>query len=112
MIEIPTLSLIWWAVGLVVSCIITAGGVIWALLRGLAKYNDERQVMWDQYTTKTDRTLADLLEDHKDIKRELSNINNELGVKVEKIMSDHAEHDKAMAAVLEMVRVIERRTGE
>ena len=110
MIELAAADVIFWVAGIVLSALITGAGAIYALLRGLAKYNDERQVLWDKYTEKTDRTLAELLEDHKEIKREITGISTELGDKVEKIMNDHAEHDKAMAAVLEMVRVIERRT--
>ena len=110
MIELAAADIIFWVAGIVLSALVTGAGAIYALLRNLAKYNDDRQVLWDKYTEKTDRTLSELLEDHRDIKREIGGISSELGDKVEKIMNDHSEHDKSMAAVLEMVRVIERRT--
>ena len=70
----------------------------------------KRQKMWDEEMIKITHNFTELMADHAEIKRELKHISKELGEKVEKIMSDHSDHDKSMAAVLEMVRVIERRS--
>ena len=76
----------------------------------LKKDVEARKVLWDEEMIRINHKFDELLADHNEIKRELKHISKELGEKVEKIMSDHSEHDKSMAAVLEMVRVIERRT--
>ena len=76
----------------------------------LKKDVEARKVLWDEEMIRINHKFDELMADHSEIKRELKHISKELGEKVEKIMSDHSEHDKSMAAVLEMVRVIERRT--
>lgn len=111
MIEVSLFELLLWAVGGFVSTIVAVAGILWGQLRGIRKEQEDARQRWDTYVAKTDRAIMDLLEDHKDIKRSLGDINDELTNKVEKIVTDHAEHDKAMAAVLEIVRIIQRTLG-
>lgn len=70
----------------------------------LKKDVDNRKVMWDEEMIKINHSFDELTADHRDIKRNLEDIKEELGEKVEKIMNDHASHERDQAVQLEILR--------
>ena len=93
---------------IVLTVLASAVGTLIATLRkgfgDLKKDVAERKVMWDEEMLKINHKFEELLTDHQDIKRDLSTIKKELTEKVEKIMVDHASHERDQAVQLEILR--------
>ena len=88
--------------------VITVIGSLVAILSGMRSSFkediDKRKVMWDEAMIHIHQKFDALAMDHTDIKRDLEAIKSELTEKVEKIMVDHASHERDQAVQLEILR--------
>ena len=79
-------------------------GVLVSVKNKFFKDMSERKTMWELELQKIHQDFDELKHDHEDIKRDLSTIKKELTEKVEKIMVDHASHERDQAVQLEILR--------
>ena len=93
---------------ILMTSVIAVVGALLAALRGIkerfAVDMAARKKLWDEEMIHIRHSFEELLADHRDIKRDLDAIKTELTEKVEKIMVDHASHERDQAVQLEILR--------